>query len=180
MTDVSFTWSLAVILRESLRNRTKTSRTTSHRWTTTHNNNLKIYPKPWHNNNKKQPNSRIAAKYSISRVGNKDRSQHRLRQSIKQTKNWRTWSSQPIKHQNKTKQIITMSKAKAVDPLRDFLDAVVTRIENLEAHVGISGAAVAASSSSGGGAAAALSSSSTHSTALQKSPSSRHIAGAGM
>ena len=74
-----------------------------------------------------------------------------------------------------------MSKAKAVDPLRDFLDAVVTRIENLEAHVGISGAAVAASSSSGGGgAAAALSSSSTHSTALQKSPSSRHIAGAGM
>eukprot|EP00529_Nitzschia_sp_RCC80_P025375 CAMPEP_0113498056 /NCGR_PEP_ID=MMETSP0014_2-20120614/30948_1 /TAXON_ID=2857 /ORGANISM="Nitzschia sp." /LENGTH=527 /DNA_ID=CAMNT_0000392013 /DNA_START=179 /DNA_END=1762 /DNA_ORIENTATION=- /assembly_acc=CAM_ASM_000159 len=72
-----------------------------------------------------------------------------------------------------------MSKAKAVDPLREFLDAVVTRIENLEAHVGISvaaAAAAAASSPSGGGA---LSSSSTHSTAFQKSPSSRHIAGAG-
>ena len=72
-----------------------------------------------------------------------------------------------------------MSKAKAVDPLREFLDAVVTRIENLEAHVGISGGAVAASPSGGGGGGA-LSSSSTHSAAIQKSPSSRHIAGAGM
>ena len=71
-----------------------------------------------------------------------------------------------------------MSKAKAVDPLREFLDAVVTRIENLEAHVGISGGAVAASPSAAGGGA--LSSSSTHSAAIQKSPSSRHIAGTGM
>jgi hypothetical protein len=62
-----------------------------------------------------------------------------------------------------------MSKAKAVDPLRDFLEAVVTRIENLEMHCGISASpSLTASSSHGSGGGA-----------LQKTLSSRHVSGAG-
>ncbi|KAG7347597.1 adenylate cyclase associated (CAP) C terminal-domain containing protein [Nitzschia inconspicua] len=65
---------------------------------------------------------------------------------------------------------MTTKTSKApIDPLREFLDAVVTRIEALETHCGISSAAV----SSGG----ALTSSSTHT--LEKTPSTRHISGAG-
>ena len=61
------------------------------------------------------------------------------------------------------------SKGK-LDPLREFLDAVVTRIENLETHCGISAPAGAASS--GGG-------SSSGTSALEQSPSVRHLAVSG-
>lgn len=56
---------------------------------------------------------------------------------------------------------------KAVDPLREFLDVVTTRLEALEAHCGIKASASSPTQ--------ALSSSSNH--GLQKTPSSRHIAG---
>ena len=59
------------------------------------------------------------------------------------------------------------SKGK-LDPLREFLDAVVTRIENLETHCGIAPAAGASSGSSSGGT-----------SALEKSPSVRHLAVSG-
>eukprot|EP00339_Tiarina_fusa_P004720 CAMPEP_0117070462 /NCGR_PEP_ID=MMETSP0472-20121206/49504_1 /TAXON_ID=693140 ORGANISM="Tiarina fusus, Strain LIS" /NCGR_SAMPLE_ID=MMETSP0472 /ASSEMBLY_ACC=CAM_ASM_000603 /LENGTH=498 /DNA_ID=CAMNT_0004793579 /DNA_START=27 /DNA_END=1523 /DNA_ORIENTATION=+ len=52
---------------------------------------------------------------------------------------------------------------KKLDPLREFLDAVVTRIEALESHCGLSSGV-----SSGGG-----------SGGLSKTPSVRHISGAG-
>ena len=55
-----------------------------------------------------------------------------------------------------------------LDPLRDFLDAVVTRIEALESKVGITPTVSTSASLSGTG--------STHGT-LQKSPSARHIGG---
>jgi adenylyl cyclase-associated protein len=64
-----------------------------------------------------------------------------------------------------------MAKTKAVDPLREFFDAVVIRIENLEAHCGIAPSPTAA------GAGGSLSASSHH--VMQKTPSARHIAGAG-
>mmetsp|Transcript_30184 Transcript_30184/g.56630 ORF Transcript_30184/g.56630 Transcript_30184/m.56630 type:complete len:92 (+) Transcript_30184:123-398(+) len=67
-----------------------------------------------------------------------------------------------------------MTKSKVpVDPLREFLEAVVTRIEALETHCGIS--APASSSSVGG---ASLHGASSH--GMQKTASARHIAGAGM
>lgn len=57
------------------------------------------------------------------------------------------------------------SNTSAIDPLRELLDAVTTRLAALEAHCGITSTAVASGSSSGpaGG--------------LQKTPSSRHISG---
>jgi len=58
--------------------------------------------------------------------------------------------------------------ASTVDPLREFLDAVVTRIENLEAHCGIKGSASLSSAKS-----------SSASPALEKTPSARHISGDG-
>lgn len=61
------------------------------------------------------------------------------------------------------------SKAK-LDPLREFLDAVVTRIENLETHCGIDGKAVAVKAS--GDTAVKH-----HETTLEKTPSARHISG---
>ncbi|KAL3907863.1 MAG: hypothetical protein SGILL_008700, partial [Bacillariaceae sp.] len=61
----------------------------------------------------------------------------------------------------------TSSKA-PIDPLREFLDAVVTRIENLETHCGITPSAAAG---------AALTASSSH--GLEKTPSTRHMSGAG-
>ena len=61
------------------------------------------------------------------------------------------------------------SKAK-LDPLREFLDAVVTRIENLEAHCGISAATVTSSDGA----------STPKHSALEKTPSARHITGEGM
>ena len=64
-----------------------------------------------------------------------------------------------------TSLIVTMSKAK-LDPLREFLDAVITRIEALEAHVGIKGAAAPVAPSTPGGG-------------LQKRPSVKHIMGTG-
>jgi hypothetical protein len=51
-----------------------------------------------------------------------------------------------------------------LDPLREFLDAVVSRIENLESHCGLSSGASAGSSAGG----------------LNKTPSVRHISGGGM
>ena len=62
-----------------------------------------------------------------------------------------------------------MTKTTAVDPLREFLEAVVTRIETLEAHCGLSGAAPSSS----------VAKSSTSSTTLEKTPSARHISGDG-
>jgi len=56
--------------------------------------------------------------------------------------------------------------AKQLDPLRDFFEAVVSRIEALEAHCGISASKSAPSSASGG-------------NALQKTPSVKHLTGAG-
>lgn len=61
-----------------------------------------------------------------------------------------------------------MSSQKKLDPLREFLDAVVARIENLEAHCGISVKPDAATSTSAASA-----------TNLQKTPSVRHLTGAG-
>lgn len=62
------------------------------------------------------------------------------------------------------------SKAK-LDPLREFLDAVVTRIENLETHCGIDGKAVAVK--------AVGETTAKHYVALEKTPSARHISGDG-
>jgi hypothetical protein len=60
-----------------------------------------------------------------------------------------------------------MSKER-LDPLREFLDAVSTRIEALEVHCGLSGSAAVAASSE------------THKHAtLEKTPSARHISGDG-
>jgi xanthine dehydrogenase iron-sulfur cluster and FAD-binding subunit A len=64
------------------------------------------------------------------------------------------------------------NKTKVVDPLREFLEAVTTRLEALESHCGISNNAASSSSS-----AQALSGSSSQ--GLQKTPSSRYIAGSG-
>ena len=66
------------------------------------------------------------------------------------------------------------SKTKVVDPLREFLDGVTKRLEELESHCGLSNNVASCSSSSSG---QALSSSSSH--GLQKTPSSRHISGSG-
>jgi hypothetical protein len=54
--------------------------------------------------------------------------------------------------------------SKQLDPLRDFLDAVVTRIEALETHCGVSAGHGASSSSSTSAA-----------PAMQKTPSGRHL-----
>lgn len=54
-----------------------------------------------------------------------------------------------------------------LDPLREFLDAVVTRIEALEAHCGF--ASIPKSSSHGTSSAGAM----------QKTPSVKHLTGAG-
>mmetsp|Transcript_11917 Transcript_11917/g.28546 ORF Transcript_11917/g.28546 Transcript_11917/m.28546 type:complete len:513 (-) Transcript_11917:1057-2595(-) len=62
-----------------------------------------------------------------------------------------------------------MASKTKLDPLREFLDAVVTRIETLESHCGISGAAVTATESS----------TPTKHSALEKTPSARHITGEG-
>lgn len=56
-----------------------------------------------------------------------------------------------------------MAAQKQLDPLREFLDDVVTRIETLEAHCGLSSTA----KTSGG-------------PTLQKTPSVKHLTGAGM
>lgn len=53
-----------------------------------------------------------------------------------------------------------------LDPLREFLDLVVTRIETLEAHCGLGG---------GGPSAAA----SSETAALQKTLSAKHVSGSG-
>jgi hypothetical protein len=58
------------------------------------------------------------------------------------------------------------SKAK-LDPLREFLDAVVTRIENLEAHVGLAVKSTAPTAPPTPGAG------------VQKRPSVKHIQGTG-
>ena len=63
-----------------------------------------------------------------------------------------------------------MSKAK-LDPLREFLDAVITRIEALETHCGVKPAAP-----SGGGTSVAPT---TPSGGLQKRPSVKHIMATG-
>jgi hypothetical protein len=55
--------------------------------------------------------------------------------------------------------------SKNLDPLREFLDAVLTRIEVLEAHCGVSAGHGASSSSS----------TSNSATAMQKTPSGRHL-----
>mmetsp|Transcript_26024 Transcript_26024/g.30030 ORF Transcript_26024/g.30030 Transcript_26024/m.30030 type:complete len:525 (+) Transcript_26024:299-1873(+) len=68
------------------------------------------------------------------------------------------------------------SKTKVVDPLREFLDGVTKRLEELESHCGLSNNVASSSSSSSCGQA--LSSSSSH--GLQKTPSSRHISGSGI
>jgi hypothetical protein len=59
------------------------------------------------------------------------------------------------------------SSGTAIDPLRELLDAVTTRLAALEAHCGITSSAVASSPAKSSGAA----------PALQKTPSSRHISG---
>jgi hypothetical protein len=64
---------------------------------------------------------------------------------------------------------MTKSSKAPIDPLRDFLDAVVTRIETLEQHCGICPHA--------SGSPSALTGSSTH--GLEKTPSTRHISGVG-
>jgi len=61
---------------------------------------------------------------------------------------------------------MTSKTQNQLDPLRDFLDAVVTRIEALEAHCGMS-SGVKSPASSGG-------------AAIQKTPSVKHLSGAGM
>jgi hypothetical protein len=62
-----------------------------------------------------------------------------------------------------------MAAQTKLDPLRDFLDAVVTRIEALEAKVGVTPSVTTSQSLSG--------SSSHGAPAMQKSPSARHIGG---
>ena len=63
--------------------------------------------------------------------------------------------------------IMTSKTQKQLDPLRDFLDAVVTRIEALEAHCGLSSGVKSPSSHGSGG------------TAMQKTPSVKHLSGTG-
>ncbi len=58
-----------------------------------------------------------------------------------------------------------MSSQKKLDPLRDFLDAVVTRIEALEAHCGITMTKSSSAHSSG--------------NTMQKTPSVKHLTGTG-
>lgn len=60
-----------------------------------------------------------------------------------------------------------MASQKKLDPLREFLDAVVNRIENLEAHCGITAKPDAAGSAP------------TSNTNMQKTPSVKHLTGAG-
>jgi len=62
-----------------------------------------------------------------------------------------------------------MSSQNKLDPLREFLDAVVTRLEALEAHCGLS--------SGVSKSAASMGSSSSH--GMQKTPSVKHLTGAG-
>ena len=62
--------------------------------------------------------------------------------------------------------IMTSKTQNQLDPLRDFLDAVVTRIEALEAHCGLSSGLKSPTSSGG--------------AAIQKTPSVKHLSGAGM
>jgi hypothetical protein len=68
--------------------------------------------------------------------------------------------------QRKISTVTMASKAK-LDPLREFLDAVVTRIENLEAHVGLAVKTTTptVTPTPGGG--------------VQKRPSVKHIQGTG-
>jgi hypothetical protein len=70
---------------------------------------------------------------------------------------------------------MTAEKMQQLDPLRDLLEAVISRIESLEAHAGITPKTPLAS-----GSAHSIGFGSAHgSTSLQKASSVKHIGGSG-
>ena len=76
-------------------------------------------------------------------------------------------SKPPTHYQTVVVVVCTMASQKKLDPLREFLDAVVTRIETLEAHCGIAVKPDAATSAA------------SSATKMQKTPSVKHLTGAG-